>query len=84
MDSVLDLQTVLGLATIVGLVVIVRAVLRIFNVGLGLIISIVAIVLILQYGFDLSPREVWYEFSYLPQHLVQLLQHIGMISVVNY
>lgn len=55
MNSILDLQTVLGVATIVGLVVIVRSVLRIFNVGLGLFASASAIVL--QYVFDLSPRE---------------------------
>jgi hypothetical protein len=77
MNSVLDLQTVLGLATIVGLVVIVRSVLRIFNVGLGLIVSVLAIAIVLQYGFDLSPRDLWYEFSYLPQHLMRLVQHIG-------
>ena len=77
MNSTLDLQTVLGLATIVGLVVIVRAVLRIFHVGLGLIMSVIAIALVLQYGFDLSPRELWYEFSYLPQKLTRLFQHIG-------
>ncbi|AFY92140.1 hypothetical protein [Chamaesiphon minutus] len=77
MNSVLDLQTILGLATIVGLVVIGRSILRIFNVGLGLIISIVVVVLILQYGFDLSPRELWYEFSYLPQKLMRLARNIG-------
>jgi hypothetical protein len=75
MNYVLDLQTVLGLATIVGLVVLVRSVLRIFNIGLGLIISVIAIVVILQYGFDLSPRELWYEFSHLPQYLVRLAKN---------
>jgi hypothetical protein len=77
MNSVLDLQTVLGLATIVGLVVIVRSVLRIFNVGWGLFIAVIAVAIVLQYGFDLSPRELWYEFSHLPQHLMRLVQHIG-------
>jgi hypothetical protein len=77
MNSILDLQTVLGLATIVGLVVIVRSFLRIFNVGLGLFIAVIAVAIVLQYGFDLSPRELWYKFSYLPQHLVRLVQHIG-------
>jgi hypothetical protein len=77
MNSVLDLQTVLGLATIVGLVVMVRSVLRIFNIGWGLIVSVIAIAIVLQYGFDLSPRELWYEFSYLPQKLVRLIRNFG-------
>ncbi|WP_373542290.1 hypothetical protein [Chamaesiphon sp.] len=77
MNSGLDLRTVLGLATIVGLVMLVRSVLKIFNSGLGLIISVIAIVLILQYGFDLSPRELWYEFSHLPQYLVRLAKNVA-------
>ena len=77
MNSGLDLHTVLGLATIFGLVAIVRSFLRIFNVGWGLIVSVIAIAIVLQYGFDLSPRELWYEFSYLPQHLMRVVRNFG-------
>ncbi|WP_310415396.1 hypothetical protein [Chamaesiphon sp. OTE_8_metabat_110] len=76
MNSILDLQTILGVATIVGLVVIVRSVLRIFNVSLGLVVSVIAIAIVLQYGFDLSPKDLWYEVSYLPQKLVRVVNHI--------
>jgi hypothetical protein len=57
------------------LVVMVRSVLRIFNIGWGLFIAVIAVAIVLQYGFDLSPRELWYEFSYLPQHLVRLFRN---------
>jgi hypothetical protein len=77
MNSILDLQTVLRLATIVGLVVIVQSFLRIFNVGWGLIVSVIAIAIVLQYGFDISPRELWYEFIHLPQYLVRLAKNVA-------
>ncbi|MGB5961342.1 MAG: hypothetical protein WBG73_11830 [Coleofasciculaceae cyanobacterium] len=75
--ELLDSQTVLLIAAIAVAFLLIRLFLRIFNVGLGLILSIVAIALILQYGFDINPRELWYEVSRLPQHLLRLAKNFG-------
>ncbi|MEO8891537.1 MAG: hypothetical protein ABI417_08375 [Coleofasciculaceae cyanobacterium] len=72
-----DSQTVLLIGAIAVAFLLIRLFLRIFNVGLGLILSIIAIALILQYGFDISPRELWYEVSRLPQHLLRLTKNFG-------
>lgn len=80
MHSLLDYQTVLGLVTIVGSVILIHACLKIFNIGLGLIITAIAIVLLLQYGFDISPRELWHELGYLPQNLIRLVRNVGIVS----
>lgn len=73
----LDSQTVLLIGAIAVAFLLIRLFLRIFNVGLGLILSIIAIALILQYGFDISPRELWYEVSRLPQYLLRLTKNLG-------
>ncbi len=77
MHSFFDPETVFGLGTIVLLALLLRSFLKTFNIGLGLIITVMAIGLVLQYGFDLSPRELWYEFRYLPQNFSRLLQRVG-------
>lgn len=75
--ELLDSQTVLLIAAIAVAFLLIRLFLRIFSVGLGLILSIVAIALILQYGFDISPRELWYEVSRLPQYLLRLVKNFS-------
>jgi hypothetical protein len=70
-------QTVLLLGSIAVSFLLLRLFLRIFNVGLGLILTIVAIALLLQYGFDISPRELWFEVGHLPQNLLRLAKNFG-------
>lgn len=72
-----DSQTVLLVAAIAVSLLLFRLMFRILNVGLGLILTIVAIVLVLQYFFGISPRHLLFEISYLPQHLIRLLKSLG-------
>jgi multisubunit Na+/H+ antiporter MnhE subunit len=77
MDSVfrsIDSEIVLTIAAIVVALLLVKLLFRIANFSLGTIISIVAIVLILQYVFDISPRQLWFEISHLPQDLARSIQ----------
>lgn len=77
MDSLLDSidsQAVLLIAAIAVAFLLVRLLFRILNVGLGMILTIVAIVLVLQYLFGISPRQLWFEIGHLPQALARLLQ----------
>lgn len=80
MDSLLgavDSQLVLFIAAIAVTVLLFRLVFRFLNVGLGSILTIVAIFLILQYVFGISPRELWFEISHLPQTFARLLNGFG-------
>lgn len=77
MDSLLDSidsQTVLLIAAIAVAFLLFRLLFRILNAGLGIILTIVAIVLVLQYLFGISPRQLWFEISHLPQALARLMQ----------
>lgn len=69
-----DSQTVLLIAAIAVAFLLIRLLFRILNVSLGLILTIVAIVLVLQYLFGISPRQLWFEISHLPQDLARLIQ----------
>ncbi len=76
MDSlfdVLDSQTVVTIAAIALSVLLFKLLLRVLNVGSGLILTAIAIVLVLHFGFDISPRQVWYEISHLFQNTIRLV-----------
>ncbi|OKH30768.1 hypothetical protein NIES2119_30225 [[Phormidium ambiguum] IAM M-71] len=70
MDSLfesIDPQVVLLIGAIAVSILLVRLFLRVLNVGLGTILTIVAIVLVLQYVFGISPKQLWFEITHLPQ-----------------
>ena len=72
-----DSQTVLLIAAIGVSLLLFRLLFRILNVGLGTILTIVVVVLMLQYFFDISPRQLWFEISHLPQNLIRLAKNLG-------
>lgn len=73
MDSI-DPQVVLLVGAIAVSFLLLRLLLRVFNVGLGTILTIVAIVLVLQYVFGISPKQLWFEISHLPQDFARLIK----------
>ena len=73
----MDSQVVLVVAAIAVSILAFRLFMRVLNAGLGSVFAIVAIVFVLNYGFGISPRELWFEISHLPQDLVQLAKSIG-------
>jgi len=80
MDSVfdsIDPQVVLVIGAIAVSILLVRLFLRVLNVGLGTILTIVAIVFVLQYVFGISPKQLWFEITHLPQYLARLVQGFG-------
>lgn len=77
LSSMIDSQLVLLVAAIAVAMLIFRLFFRILNVGLGSILTIAAIVLLLQFVFGISPKELWYEISHLPQDLIQLVKSFG-------
>jgi uncharacterized transporter YbjL len=82
MDSLLgsiDSQIVLLVAAIAVALLFLRLVFKVLNAGLGIILAIVAIVLVLQYGFGISPKQLWFEISHLPQDLVRLAKSMAVL-----
>jgi hypothetical protein len=80
MDALLesiDSQTVLVIAAIAVALLLVRLLFRVLNAGLGILLTIAAIVLVLQYGFGISPRQLWFEIGHLPQDLARFVKSFG-------
>jgi hypothetical protein len=76
-DSLLesiDSQAVLVIAAIAVAALLLRLAFRVLNVGLGIILTIVAIMFVLQYLFGISPRQLWFEIGHLPQELGRWLK----------
>lgn len=80
MDSLLgaiDNQVVLLIGAVTVALLVLRLLFNVLRIGSGTILTIVVIVLVLQYAFGISPRQLWFEISHLPQDLVQLVKSFG-------
>lgn len=75
-DSV-DSQLVVVVAAIAVFILLSRLAFRVLNVGLGPILTIAVILLVLQYFFNISPKELWFEVVHLPRTLVRLFQSLS-------
>lgn len=86
MDSFIhsvDSQSVLVIAAIVVAFLLGRLVLTLLRTSLGLIFSLLAIGLILQYGFGIGPSQLWREIGNLPQEAMQLVQNIDLNAITS-
>lgn len=83
MDNLLasiDSQTVLVIAAIVVVFLLLRLLFRILSGAGGLILTIVAIVLGVQYLFGISPTQLWQEIAHLPQELFRLVENAQLLG----
>ncbi|MBD2157873.1 hypothetical protein [Leptolyngbya sp. FACHB-16] len=86
MDSLIssvDSQSVLIIAAIAVALLLGALVVRIVKASLGLILPILAIVLIMQYGFGISPAQLWREIGNLPQDIVQLARGFDVTAITS-
>lgn len=86
MDSLIgsvDSQTVLMVAAIAVSLLLVTLLYRILKAGLGLILIILAIVLVLQSVFGISPGQLWGEIGNLPQDALQLVKSLDWNSLTS-
>ncbi|PSN14237.1 hypothetical protein C7293_12475 [filamentous cyanobacterium CCT1] len=70
MDAVfgsVDSQLVLLVAAIAVVVLVSQLFFRILSVGLVPLIGLVVIFVALQYLFGITPKQLWFEISHLPQ-----------------
>lgn len=86
MDSLLssvDSQVVLVIAAIAVALLLGTLIVRILKASMGLILVIVAIVLVLKYGFGISPGQLWGEIGNLPQDLVQWVSNFDLNALMS-
>lgn len=81
--SLVDSQTVLVIAAIAVSVLLVTLLFRIIKAGFGLMVTILAIVLVLQYGFGITPGQLWGEIGNLPQDVIPLVESINLNSLTS-
>ncbi len=80
MDTILDAidsRTVVLIAAIAVAVLSVRLLSGALKSGVGMLFTIVAIFLVLQYGLGISPRHLLDEIGHLPQTLARLVRGWG-------
>ncbi len=86
MDYVLnsvDSQAVLVISAIAVAILLGTLLVRILQASFKLILIILAIVLILQYGFGISPNQLWAEIGHLPQDVIQFIQSFDLNSITS-
>ena len=72
--NAIDSQTIVLIAAIAVAFLLVKLVFRVLSAGIGLVLAIAAIVLALQYFLGISPRQLWFEISHLPQDILHWVQ----------
>jgi uncharacterized membrane protein YfcA len=80
MDAVfgsVDSQLVLLIGAIAVVVLASQLFFRILSVGLVPFIGLVVIFVALQYLFGISPRQLWFEVSHLPQMAMEFFNSLG-------
>lgn len=80
MDAVfgsVDAQLVLLIGAIAVVVLASQLFFRILSVGLVPLVGLVAIVVALQYLFGISPQQLWYEVSHLPQLAIKFFNSLA-------
>lgn len=80
MDSVfssVDSQLVLLIAAIAVVILVSQLFFRILSVGLVPLIGLVVIFVALQYLFGISPKQLWFEVSHLPQMAMKFFNSLG-------
>ena len=72
-----DSQLVLLIAAIAVVVLASKLFFRILTVGIGPRIGLLIIFVALQYLFGISPKQVWFEVSHLPQMAIKFFNSLS-------
>jgi hypothetical protein len=81
MDSLIssvDSQAVLVISAVAVALLLGTLLFRILVATWGLILAILAIGLVMQYGFGISPRQLWEAIGHLPQDVTQLVKSFDL------
>lgn len=83
LTSFVGSQTVLVIAATAVLLLLVMLLIRILKANLGLILTLLVLVLGLQYFFGIDPSQLWSEIGNLPQDVIQLVQNLDINALMS-
>ena len=72
-----DSHLILLIAAIAVVVLASKLFFRILTVGIGPMIGLLIIFVALQYLFGISPKQVWFEVSHLPQMAIKFFNSLS-------
>ena len=72
----IDSQWVLLAAAIAVVLLSFNVIGKVVRVAFGQIMALGVIVLVLNYGFGIGPRQLWFEVSHLPTILMRLMESL--------
>jgi uncharacterized membrane protein (UPF0182 family) len=73
----IDSQGILLAAAVVVAILSFSVIGKVLKVAFGQIMALAVIVLVLNYGLGISPRQLWFEVSHLPTTLMRFMQNFG-------
>ncbi len=76
-SGLMDSQLILLMGAIAIVILVSRLAFRLFNQEAKTLLALVIILLVLQFLFGISPRELWFEISHLPQAIARLVQQFA-------
>jgi len=76
-STAIDTQLVAIVGAIAVTVLALRLSFKLFQQESKTVLALVIIVLIYQFALGVSPRELWFEISHLPQAIARLVQQFG-------
>ena len=76
--TVVDPHIVLLIAAIAVALLVIRWLLKVLSASWGILLAIVVIILVLQYGFGITPNQLLTEIGKLPQELFRLVQNFNL------
>lgn len=82
-SSLLEPQIVLAVAAIAVAILGTTFLLRTLKSNSGLVLAILVIVLFLQYGFHISPSQLWAKITHLPTDLAQVTQRLDLNTITS-
>ncbi|NEQ45964.1 MAG: hypothetical protein F6K00_21430 [Leptolyngbya sp. SIOISBB] len=76
-SGLIDAQLILLVGAIATVVLVSRLAFRLFSQESKTLLALVTVLLVLEFIFGISPREVWFEISHLPQAIARLTQPLA-------
>lgn len=75
--NLMNSQLILLVGAIAVVALVSRLVFQLFSQESKTVLALVAIVLLLQFGFGIGLKDLWFEINHLPQAIARLTQQMG-------
>ncbi len=76
-SGLMDSQLILLVGAIAVTVLVSKLVFQLFSKESKTLLALLVIVLVMQFVFGISPKQIWFEISHLPQAIARLAQQFS-------